>query len=612
MRKNIKLSLCTAILIATNAYAQTEDLGMITVSGATKSEQSIQDVTSNIKIIEAVELEEKNINTISDVLNLVNGISFTSNGGIGATSSITMRGMGNNRTLVLIDGTRLQDPSNTSGTNIGHLVVTDIEKIEIIKGAQSGIWGADASAGVINIITKSAQKGTHGNIHAEYGSFNTKKYGTSLSHKETKYDIKLNAQKITSDSFSSQAPNGKDIDNYEDDKYENTTLGLKANYYINDDAKIGVNILTIDAKKEYDGGAWKDTDTQKANNRSFASDTKTKVYALNYQQKLNNHTINVKLEKSDFERDELGSTFGVKTFNGIHNNLEVNDLFQYSKNDFLIFGTGINDDDVDYVKVDDTMSQKKNKDKYLYITNSNKFSNTILTQSVRYDNYNNYDNKLTGKIGLKHNFSTVGYISTNIGTAYNSPSIIQSLNPWGDSNPDLNPENSKSFDISMKYKDFKITGYYTKIIDLISWEASKYQNLTGESTFKGIELDYSKMVLKDTLFTLNYARVSAKDEDKKDLKRRAKQTLKFSLDYYGIEKLHLGLHGEYVGERFDDLAKTKQTGRYTVANLTANYDINKMVKIYGKIDNITNKYYQTTDGYTTSPRAYYAGVKVSF
>ena len=173
----------------------------------------------------------------------------------------------------------------------------------------------------------------------------------------------------------------------------------------------------------------------------------------------------------------------------------------------------------------------------------------------------------------------------------------------------------------MGYKDLKTTLFYQKVTDLIAWYDPNtsmdysdyyYKNLSGESTFKGVEVDYKKEVINNTLLSFSYTRTSSKDKDKKDLTKRAKQNLKLGIDFYGINKLHLGLNSEYVGERFNDTAKTLQTGRYTVSNVVANYNFTKSVKFYTKIDNITNKYYQTIDGYATSPRAYYAGVKVSF
>ena len=143
-----------------------------------------------------------------------------------------------------------------------------------------------------------------------------------------------------------------------------------------------------------------------------------------------------------------------------------------------------------------------------------------------------------------------------------------------------------------------------------------YENLDGITIMKGYELEYSRDILEDTLFTFNYTYLDAKDKDGYDLERRAKETLKINLDYYGLANYHLNLNSEYIGDRIEYTYGTHtvdaQTGNYVVWNAVANYDITKSLQTYLKIDNVTDKYYQTVDGYATSPRAYYAGLKYNF
>ena len=618
MKKTIGLSIVVLITIS-KLNAQEITLDTITVSSATKSEQSLKNITSNVSVITSEEIEERHYTTVTQALNSIPGINYTSNGGLGSVTSINLRGAGNNRTLILIDNIRYQDPSNTSGASIQHLMIQDIERIEVIKGAQSGIWGADASAGVINIITKKAAQKLTASLNFEIGSFNTKKYGAVISHKFSDFDIKLSASKITSNGFSVQAPRGEDIDKYEDDAYSNTTLNLKANYNITDDAKISLNITDIDALKEYDSYNNPDDNTMK-------SDVSDKLYSLSYLQTYNNHNFTFKVEKSKFSRDEIGTValFGseyVKEFMGEHKNIELIDSIEYYQNSNLVLGFGSSSDEVEYIKTDDSKNYKKNKDTYIYLTNTNSFDKIILTQSIRYDDYNNFDSKATGKLGVKYNINQDTFISSNIGLAYNVPSIIQELNPWGAVNNDLNPEDTKSFDISMGYKNFKITYFKNEVTDLIEWydpdgwggNPAIYKNLDGESIFKGFELEYFKSIADNVSLSLNASILSAKDKDGENLARRAKETLKLTLDYYPTDKLHIGIFGEYIGERFNTKNdQGTQTGKYTVANLVTNYDINRNFSLYLKIDNVFDTYYQTVDGYTTAPLSAYLGINAKF
>jgi vitamin B12 transporter len=153
---------------------------------------------------------------------------------------------------------------------------------------------------------------------------------------------------------------------------------------------------------------------------------------------------------------------------------------------------------------------------------------------------------------------------------------------------------------------------------MIAWDSAavKYNNLIGTSTFKGIEAEYKNQILADTLLSVNYTQLSAKDKDGFDLERRAKENLKVGIDYYGIEKFHFGAFGEYVGKRvqytYGTHTVSAQTGGYTIANAVVNYDLTDSVQLYAKIDNIADRYYQTVNGYATSSRACYVGLKASF
>jgi len=608
MQKKITLSLMAAVLLSTSLYSQT-DLGTIKVSSATQSEQNLNDVTSNINLITSDELEEQHYTTVSEALNDVAGISFTQQGGLGGTTNINIRGMASKRVLVLIDGIRFNDPTDSIyGAAFNNIMIDDIKQIEIIKGAQSGVWGADAAAGVINIITKTAKKGTHGSAYSEIGSFNTKKYGATISNKTDKYSFKLSANIVDSDGFTSYATNGVDIDNFENDSYKNITTSAKFDYKLDESNKIDVYHRVINTKGEYDSSS-ADTDYTKTSNSKFTS--------LNFKHQDNYKKIELYTNKSTFEREYTSTS--VSNYIGDIKKYGLKSNIKYNKNDFVLFGTEqeIFHTDKSYK----TTLDKEYKNNSIFITNSNSFKGitggkTIVTESLRKDNYNAFEHKTTGKIGIKHYHDKIKSLitSANYGTAYKVPTVSQ-LYGKPTYNQNLNAESTKSFDLSVKYKNFKISKFQMKTDDMISYINSTdgYENKDGISTTKGYEVEYSININNDLLVLASYTTLSSKDKDGKDLKRIAKETAKLNINYYGINKLHIKLNGQYIGERYDsDDKQGLQTGRYTLWNLVSNYDIDKKIKVYAKIDNLTNKYYQTVDGYATSPRAFYVGIKVKF
>lgn len=601
MFKKTTFSLIAATTLV--ASANTLTLEPIVVS-ATKTEQFLKETTANINIITAQEIEEKHYTTVTEALNSLSGISFSSNGGLGTATSVYLRGFDSKRVLVLIDGIRYNDPTGLSGAPFENLMVTDIERIEVVKGAQSGVWGADASAGVINIITKGAQLGLHGTLNGEVGRFNTQKYGASASYATDKYYVKASSTRVDTNGFSAQAPKGVSLKTLEDDGYKNTTTSLKAGYTLNETNKIAIAHTIIDAKTEGDPYA--------NPNGIYNSTTKDTFSSLNFNHIDSFNEVNFYAKRSSFKRGYPQDSYS-PAFDGVVTEYGVSSKIPYQKSDFLLIGA-----DTKSFEHRNSLNNKYTNNG-LFATNSNTFNDkTTLSESVRMDKYDAFNNKTTGKIGVKHTFEKELYLSSNYGTAYNVPTIYNLYGPYGSTN--ITPESTKSFDLSIGYKGVVLTYFYNTINDMIDFDMNtyKYNNIKGESTLKGFEAEYKKEIFQKTLLSLNYTQLSAKDKDGIDLIRRAKENLKFGVDYYGLEKFHFGLFGEYVGTRTDiqynaDWTTSNiETGKYTVVNTVVNYDISKTLSLYGKMDNITDKYYQTVNGYATSPRAVYAGLKASF
>jgi len=619
MKKSIKLSLITTIILNSHLIAD-EKLEDISVISATKSTQKLQDVTSNINVITAQEIEERHYSTVIEALNSLAGVDFNSNGGVGHTSNIYIRGFDSKRVLVLIDGIRYNDVSSLSGAPFAHLMVNDIEQIEVIKGAQSGIWGADASAGVINIVTKKAQKGLHFGASQEFGSFASTQSKANISYKNDTFYLKASHTNLNTKGFSSVAPKGSKLENFEDDGYNNNSTNLKAGFQINETNKVDFTHIISDSRTQADAY---DSKTFSFNPDSqYDVKSKTKLSSVNFNHLDSFNEVDIFAKKSTFSRYYPQDSFS-KNFDGETKEYGLTSTIPYGTENFVTWGG-------EYKSFEHKNAlNKKYNNKALFLTNSNKFNGlmggtTILTESIRYDNYNKFANKTTGKIGLKHIHSAIDGLTTsaNYGSAYNVPSHYSLFDPFS-GNEKLTPEDTKGYDVTIEYKDLKVTYFNNTIKEMIdyeskydadgNWIGGNYQNVSGESKLKGVEVAYQKDITDDTLLSLSYTNLDATDTKGKTLARRAKESLKFGVDYYGVDDLHLGLNGTYIGERYDRADKQgQQTGKYTVANFVANYEVDKHMSIYGKVDNIADKYYQTVNGYATSPRAVYAGMELTY
>ena len=583
----MKLSkLSTAVLIAlssSQAYATTE-LDQVIVS-ANKTAQTLDQITSNVHIITSEEIEAKHYNTLSEALNQISGVSFTRNGGLGTTTNIFMRGSSNNRLLILIDGVRTNDPSSTNGSNIADIVMSNIERIEVIKGAQSGVWGSDAAAGVINIITKENKTTA---INIEYGAYNTRKATLSTGTKIDRTSLSLNVQRLETDGFSAQAPADTDIDLYEDDPYQNTNIIGKVKFDIDQDSSISLTHNYTDAQNSYDDYNAPDS-TKRAT-------SETNLTSLEYQK----NDTNIVLQQSLFRAEQLDGT-AADIVNGETQSLQITHNI-----DNLLLGASRT---LNRAKVDKyaTTDNENNHSNSAFATYHHKFGNIVFNEALRLDDYSNFGSKVTGKLGAKIPIDSDSSISVNYGTAYNAPSLIQIVNPWGTENPDLKPENSAEASVGYQNKAFTISFFEKRVEDLIDWDSGQYQNFTGATQIRGYEAEY-KLAFDSVELAANYTHLHTEKSDGSPLARRPDDQVGLDINWYATDKLDININGQYIGQRSEE----NSTQNYSVWNSALNYKINPVFSTYLKVDNLFDTYYQVVDGYATAERSAYLGVNANF
>jgi len=564
------------------------------VYSASKSLVSATNVTDNVNILTSQEMELQGITTVSQALDSLPGVSVTSNGGLGQTTNIIMQGLDNKYTLVLIDGVKYNDPSNFSGANLSNILVENIERIEVIKGAQGGVWGADAVAGVINIITKKAKPGTHASVGVEAGSYKYRSYTASLSHRTRTYDVMLSALHISQDGYSVVLPKGDNLDKYEDDAYRNTTVNLKVGYWINADNRIEFSHQDVNAMAEYD---WTSDP-----NKDEVINYREKATYLTYKYFTGRHKIETTVSQGYTLREEWN-------LKGKTPSIEIKDTFRYGKDNLLVFGGNY-----EKRKIESSGDKSEDSSKSLFLNNTYRYKNIVLSQALRYDNFSDYDNKITGKLGAKYLFSEDVNFYVNIGNGYLAPSITQITNPWGKPNLELKPEKSESINFGVTFYGLNVNLFKNKIDNMIEYvwapyPNSQYKNSVGTSKFKGIEISYQKTLFDKLLLGGNYTYVDAKDADGKRLEKRPRYQIGLNASYSATKKLILNMDGTYVGSRTEF---GNETGRYFLANTNIHYKIDKTWSTYFKVNNILDKEYQTVYGYATSRRSFYLGVKASF
>ena len=553
MNHTIKLSLI-ATLLFTNTYAD-ETLEPITIVSSNKTTQTIQKTTANMTVITSTDIEEHGYQTVAQAIKTVAGISVTNSGGLGQQTSFFVRGADSGKVLVLLDGMRLNDPSTTNGTAIlDSLTTSNIEQIEIIKGGTSSIWGSNASAGVINIITKEAKEGIHGTLGLSYGSYATKGAEAQLSYKDKKLTAQVLASYLDTDSFSALAPRDA-----EDDGYTNKNLNLKLGYAFDENNKLSLSYNRIKTDTDYDDSY----SVAQANDDYSNSTSDQKNYALDYHFKQNNYSATFHASRGDYDRDYDTTGFfgdGHNVYEATLKEYALINAYAYTKGKAVL---GLEYKDIDgfnqYNAFPESQSDYTNKAVYL----SNLYDideNTLLETNLRYDNYDEFDNKTTYKIGLKHHYHFLEGFTTsaNYYTSYDAPSAYQLANTALESL--LKPSYTKGYDISAGYKELlTLTYFHNTVEDSIDYITDPityiggYTNIDGTSKFSGLEIESTYTFnTYNVIVSANYTHLfDYKKEDGTDLIRRAKDTLNASISYYTSNNMLFGLDAEYIGDRID-------------------------------------------------------------
>lgn len=589
MQNSYKIKpLIAALCLAPGLVAQAAEnqLSQIVVT-ANQIEQPLQNVTADVTVIAAAELKAKRATSLIEVLNQVSGLSFTQSGPLGTSTSLYTRGSDNQRTLILIDGVRVQDPSNTSGANLSDLMVANIERIEVIKGAQSGVWGSDAAAGVINIITKQS---TDTEITLEHGAYNTGKSAVSMGFNLGTARLFVNASHLTSEGFSAQAPVGENPNKYEKDGYRNSNLAARAIIPLSTNQTLTLAHNHTQAQSNYDG--WN------APNAVKRADTQTDISQISYQ----SAQTKLSAEQSLFTTEQLDET-NPDIVKGKTQAITITQ--QYNA---LLLGAAYSLNDVSSDK-SNALKKLDTNTKSLFATHSHRWSAFTFNEALRWDDYSNFGSEVTGKFGVKMALTDNQSLTLNYGTAYNAPNIIQILNPWGTANLNLTPEKSAEASITYKLYGLSVTYFDKQVEDLINWVGGQYQNVKGTTKIKGVEAEY-KQRFDQWQLAVNYTHLNTEDANGNPLVRRPDNQMGMDLNWFATDRLDINLNGQYIATRGGNVDPI--TEQYTVWNTAINYELNKTTTAYLKVNNLTDTYYQTVAGYATAARSAYLGLSARF
>ncbi len=604
---------------------------------ANRTDQKLDTVGSTINVISEQQLENGQYQRVSDALSTLPGINITRSGANGLSGAF-IRGMSSDNVLVMIDGVIVNNPSSAGrGFDFSTLDTLNIERIEVLKGPQSTLYGSSASAGVIQMFTKKGgpQRTT---VTLEGGSYEHVKttVQTQGQTDTLMYSLALGLNQEHGISTADKKLEG----NSERDKFKNRDASFYINY-------APLDWINFDLMARYDrqhtdldlgGGPKQDAlyyyQKSKRWLGRFAINTilfdeqwlSSLIYDIsdsrsrNYQDP--DHKYNTTYSRSAF-KGRLQTISWQNTLT-LHSDFQTLFGFAYNRESMSTFTNSVSQ----YGPYDSSYPKKSINQKSFYLDQhlnfNNQFFNTI---GLRYEDHSEFGDKTTYRLTSRYNITDFVAIKGSYGTGFKAPTLYQLYEPtYGNKN--LKAETSKGFDIGVvltpiESTTVELTYFQQKIKDRIIFDSptSKYKS-SDEFKSKGVEFSTNTQLNNQLSFGLNYTYTDARDYLKNNgtlmsnkAVRVPKHMVGGHINFKPLEQWNIFAEAKYHGSTVSNLAgwsPQKNLKPYWMVNLATNYAINDDVSIYARVNNLLDKDYYTVWGYGEKRINGAIGVKISF
>ena len=562
---------------------------------ATRTATSVDQALATSALITRQEIMENQNLSVTDALRTITGIDIASNGGPGQTSSIFIRGAESDHSLIMIDGVKI-NPGTIGVAAIQNIPLNMIDRIEVIMGPRSTLYGSDALGGVIQIFTRRGETTEAG---WRFGSFNTQELSASYHRTDGDVRLGIDISGDRTDGFPARTEAN------DDSPYKNDSINLK----------LGNSFGNTELDFQYMGSRGR-TDYYDFFLSPVAQDYTNSIASLNFRvNTVENWVSKIKLSYFKDDIQQRQSTDFLKTTryeldwqNDIvigAANLLTAGIQTYRENaESLSFGSAF-DEDTDTVG--------------LYVQDQFESGPNQLTAGLRYTDYSSFDGKTTGEISYGFQASQTTKLIASFATGFRAPGSTDRFGFGG--NPDLLPESSKSLELSMRYNPSsvhrtRISLFQNEIDNLINFvdpdgfngPAPGQNENIDETRTRGIELTYGfgrGPYVLDAGLTYQDPRDLTTD---KQLARRAKEKYSLTGRYIGSD-YSASAELSYTGERPDSAYSDIILGAYTLLNLSATKSFGKVINIGLRLQNITNEDYQLADGFNTAGRSAFFNIR---
>ncbi len=584
----------------------------ITVT-ANKFEQSITDVLASVTVIERSDIETSNVRDLPSLLATQVGFQINSNGGFGQNSGVSLRGSSSRHTLILVDGIRTG--SATLGyTSISNIPLNSIERIEIVKGSRAAVYGSDALAGVINIITRKEQLLT---LNATFGSDAYQNYQVAGTAVVDAVTASFNAGFEKTDGFDVLQGVAPD-----EDGYENKNIGFNIQYA---DELLG----ELTAKGQYsEGYAQYDSAFSPVTSTVENNEFENYQLAFGWEKSFTDqqHSVDIALSRDGSENARVDYTGGtvVDVFDTKRSQIDYNAL--YIVNAEFDINSGLNwyKDDISGTSGDYAQNSREVFAGYIggYYDNEQFLANL----AVRYDDDQYFGDETTYTAAIGYHLHENATFRVSQSTGFKAPTFNDLYYPMS-GNPDLVPEKSvnQELGLSLDFSQAKvdISIFRNDIENLIAWApnaAGDWQPANiNEARHEGVEFSFANEILGfDNQFNFTYLDAENKETGTAQT-YVSPRTVNWSVTKQWGD-FDAGFEMQY---RSDRQGKVTQLSSYTLWNLAANYQLSQSVSLSLRVENLFDKQYNAVDSsidstsgevfyYNTADRRFFVGASYRF
>ena len=620
MHRNLPRTACVAATMSATIAAsfpialraEEQQLDPIVVT-ATRQATRVNELNSDVSVVTREEIEQAGETTLAELLARQPGIQYVANGGVGSNSSVFIRGASPNQSIVLIDGQRISS-ATTGSAALSRIPIDQVERIEILRGPASSLYGADAIGGVIQIFTRSGEGPMRVNASTGYGSYNTSDSTVGVSGGTELLSYSMQAGYTNTNGFNTIRDRNNISYNPDRDGYYNKNLS--ANFAVRParGQEIGINVLASYGTNQYDSNDF----SRLGAAQNFSSDQNVGSYSIYARNRLNeiwNSTLRIGSSVDDSK--EYAGSFRSSTFR------TDTDLFAW-QNDFrLPVGEALLAYEYSRQKVDSTTDYTVTERTIRsFIAGWNgSVDQHRLQLNLRRDDNSQFGGQNTGSASYGYQFTPAWRAHISYGTAFRAPTFNELYFPsmfgFAGGNPNLKPETAKNTEVGVNWEQANqrasVVLYNNQVSDLIEFRPPTFAPVNvSKALLRGATLTYdgrfAEWAAGVALDFLDPRNEENGPNNGNRLARRAEQQMSSYVDWnHGNWKLRA--EWQLVGNRYDDPANLVRLGGYGLVNLYADYRFERDWALFARANNIFDKNYETIASYATAGANVFVGVR---